>query len=388
MIHRQLEVKAQILLEKFPLLVLTGPRQSGKTTLAQQLRPDYRYVNLELAENQDFAQSDPHGFLQSYQGGVILDEVQYVPQLFPYLKHYTDRRNRAGEYILTGSQHFLLMEKIAQSLAGRIGLLQLLPLSLSELHRAGIRPPSAGTFSFTGGYPRIYDRGIEPQDFYPGYIQTYVERDVRQMIRINDLLLFRQFLAACAGRIGQVVNFSALGNILGVDAKTVKSWIGILEASFILYLLPPYHRNFDKRIIKSPKLYFYDTGLACPLLNIQTAEQIEQHFAKGALFENMILSELLKATYHNGQKPAFFFWQDSNLREIALLIESGPTLKAVEIKAGMTITPGFFKNLMAFQKLNTQTPTDLYLIYGGDTPQLRRDLSILPWDSCTRILEV
>lgn len=388
MIHRQLEVKAQILLEKFPLLVLTGPRQSGKTTLAQQLRPDYRYVNLELAENQDFAQSDPHGFLQSYQGGVILDEVQYVPQLFPYLKHYTDQRNRAGEYILTGSQHFLLMEKIAQSLAGRIGLLQLLPLSLSELHRAGIRPRSASTFSFTGGYPRIYDRGIEPPDFYPGYIQTYVERDVRQMIRINDLLLFRQFLAACAGRIGQVVNFSALGNILGVDAKTVKSWIGILEASFILYLLPPYHRNFDKRIIKSPKLYFYDTGLACSLLNIQTAEQIEQHFAKGALFENMILSELLKAMYHNGQKPAFFFWQDSNLREIDLLIESGPTLKAVEIKAGMTITPGFFKNLMAFQKLNTQTPTDLYLIYGGDTPQLRRDLSILPWDSCTRILEV
>ena len=386
MIQRQLASKAQQLLELYPLLALTGPRQSGKTTLAQQLRPDYRYVNLELSENQEFAQSDPHGFLQLYQGGVILDEVQYAPQLFPYLKHYTDQRGRVGEYILTGSQHFLLMEKITQSLAGRMGLLQLLPLSLSELHRSGICPRPASTFLFAGGYPRIYDKGIQPPDFYPGYIQTYVERDVRQMIRINDLRLFRQFLTACAGRIGQVVNFSALGNILGVDAKTVKSWIGILEASFILYLLPPYHRNFNKRIIKSPKLYFYDTGLACSLLNIQTAEQIDPHFAKGALFENMVLSELLKAVLHRGQKPAFYFWQDSNMREIDVLIESGPTVKAVEIKAGMTITPSFYKNLYAFQELNTQTTTELYLVYGGDTPQARSNLHILPWEGSEQVL--
>jgi predicted AAA+ superfamily ATPase len=385
MIPRQLATKAAELLEKYPLLAITGPRQSGKTTLAQRLRPDFGYVNLELAENSDFARNDPHGFLAAHQGRVILDEVQYVPSLFPYLKHYTDQRGKTGEYILTGSQHFLLLEKITQSLAGRVALLQLLPFSLSELQNAGLQPASPEAFTLQGGYPRIYDRNIAPADFYPDYIQTYVERDVRQIINVTDLRLFRQFLTACAGRAGQIVNFLELGNVLGIDSKTVKSWMGLLEASFIIFLLPPYHRNFDKRIVKSPKLYFYDTGLACSLLNIQSAEHLNAHFAKGALFENMVIVELLKQHLHAGATPAFYFWQDSNAREIDLLVETGAKLKAVEIKAGKTISPAFLKNLHAFQTMAGAEQVELFLVYGGDAAQPRSDVHILPWDQTAAV---
>jgi predicted AAA+ superfamily ATPase len=387
MIPRQIEPKAGELLEKYPLIAITGPRQSGKTTLARRLRPDFGYVNLELDENRDFAQNDPHGFLNAHQSGVILDEVQYVPTLFPYLKHYTDLRGKPGEYILTGSQHFLLLEKITQSLAGRIALLQLLPFSLTELQSAGLSPASPEAFILTGGYPRIYDKSIAPADFYPSYVRTYIERDVRQIVNVTDLRLFRQFLTACAGRTGQIVNFLELGNVLGIDSKTVKSWIGILEASFIVFLLPPYHRNFDKRIVKSPKLYFYDTGLACSLMNINSIEQLDAHFAKGALFENMILVELLKQSYHSAATPAFYFWQDSNMREIDLLIEEGAKLKAVEIKAGKTINAAFTKNLYAFRNVARVENVELFLVYGGEVAQPRSDLQILPWNEAMEIVK-
>lgn len=387
MIPRQIEQKASELLEKYPLLAVTGPRQSGKTTLAQRLRPDYTYVNLELDENRDFAQSDPHGFLTAHRGGVILDEVQHAPSLFPYLKHYTDQRNKTGEYILTGSQHFLLLEKITQSLAGRVALLQLLPFSLAELQNAGLSPPSPEAFILTGGYPRIYDKSIAPADFYPNYVRTYVERDVRQIVNVTDLRLFRQFLTACAGRTGQIVNFLELGNVLGIDSKTVKSWLGILEASFIVFLLPPYHRNFDKRIVKSPKLYFYDTGLACSLLNINSEEQLNAHFAKGALFEDMVISELLKHHFHAAMTPAFYFWQDSNMREIDLLAEEGAALKAAEIKAGKTIAQEFMKNLYAFQNLVGAANVELFLVYGGDLAQERSDLKIFPWNQVANVFQ-
>jgi len=387
MIPRQLEAKANELLGKYPLLAVTGPRQSGKTTLAQRLRPDYVYINLELEENRNFAENDPHGFLQAYQGGVILDEVQYAPLLFPYLKHYTDQRGKTGEYILAGSQQFLLLEKITQSLAGRVALLQLLPLSLTELQMAGLPPASAEDFILKGGYPRLYDQQIEATDFYPSYVRTYVERDVRQIVNVTDLRLFRQFLTACAGRAGQIVNFQELGNVLGIDSKTVKSWVGILEASFIVFLLPSYHRNFDKRIVKSPKLYFYDTGLVCSLLNIKTVEQLNAHFAKGALFENMVIVELLKQYLHSGGNPAFYFWQDTNMREIDLLIEEGAQLKAVEIKAGKTINTDFTKNLYAFQTLAGAETVQLFLVYGGDMAQPRSNLQVLPWNMAAKIVQ-
>ncbi|MEQ1744105.1 MAG: ATP-binding protein [Saprospiraceae bacterium] len=380
MIRRHLSEKAGDLLTKYPMLAITGPRQSGKTTLAKMLQPDYQYINLELEENRGFALSDPHGFLQFYRGGVVLDEVQYVPELFPYLKHYTDQRGLVGEYILTGSQQFLLLEKITQSLAGRVGMLQLLPFSAAELEMAARLPETSEAFVVTGGYPRLYDRNIAAPDFYPGYIRTYVERDVRQIVNVTDLRLFRQFLVACAGRCGQLVNFTELGTILGIDAKTIKSWIGILEASFIVFLLPPFHRNFDKRIVKSPKLYFYDTGLACSLLNITTPEHLDAHFAKGALFENMAVMELLKARLNQGREPVFYFWQDSNRREIDLLADLADRYKAIEIKAGKTIPNDFTRNLYSFKELAKQEkPVELFLIYGGDTEQQRSDLRVLPW---------
>lgn len=385
MITRQLAQKANILLSQFPLLAITGPRQSGKTTLAQQLRPNYRYVNLELEENRSFALDDPNGFLNAYQGGVILDEVQYVPELFPYLKHYTDQRGKTGEYILTGSQHFLLLEKITQSLAGRVALLQLLPLSMHELQSVNLLPNQSETLIFQGAYPRIYDKNIAGSDFYPSYIRTYVERDVRQIVNVSDLRLFRQFLTACAGRTGQVVNFHELGNVLGIDSKTVKSWVGILEASFIVFLLPPYYRNFDKRIIKSPKLYFYDTGLACSLLNITEATQLEAHFSKGALFENLMVLELFKHRLHQGLEPNFYFWHDSNQREIDLIFEENGLMKAIEIKAGKTIPKDFTKHLYAFKQLAGDV--DLHLLYGGETKQLRSDLSVWPWREAIRVFE-
>jgi len=387
MIPRSLESKADELLEKYPLLAVTGPRQSGKTTFATKLRPGFTYLDMELTENREYAENDPHGFLQKYQRGVILDEVQYVPSLFPYLKHYTDLRGRTGEYILTGSHHFLLLEKITQSLAGRIAILQLLPFSLGELQNAGLTPVSPEAFILTGGYPRIFDKRIAPADFYPGYLSTYIERDVRQIVNVKDLRVFRQFLAACAGRTGQIINFNELGNILGIDSKTVKSWMGILEASFIVYLLPPYHRNFDKRIVKSPKLYFYDTGLACSLLNINSPENLDAHFAKGALFENMVIMELLKRTLHSASRPAFYFWQDSNMREIDLLMEEGPVLKAVEIKAGKTINQSFFKNLSAFRSLAGAENVELFLVYGGEQDQVRIEMRVLPWNRAGEIAE-
>lgn len=381
MIQRHIAPKVLQLLDKYPLIALTGPRQSGKTTLAQVLKPTYQYVNLELAENRDFAEKDPHGFLKAYQNGVILDEIQNVPSLFPYLKHYTDQRNRVGEYILAGSQHFLLLKNITQSLAGRVALLNLLPLSLSEL-QSSVTFTEPESFILTGGYPRIYDRSIKPTDFYPNYLMTYVGRDVGK----SRKALFRQFLTLCAARVGQLVNFTEIGNVLGIDSKTVKAWIGILEASFIIYLLPPYYRNFDKRIVKSPKLYFYDSGLACSLLGIQTDEQLNTHFAKGALFENMVIIELMKHALNQGQNANFYFWQDSNAREIDLIVEHNNTLNAIEIKSSKTISPSFFKNLYIFKDLAVSEKVELYVVYGGETPQLRSDLSVLTWKDTPSVI--
>lgn len=386
MIPRLIEDRANILLQQYPLLALIGPRQSGKTTFAKRLRPEYQYINLELAENADFAVSDPHGFLQTYQQGVILDEIQTVPELLPYLKHYTDERGIVGEYILTGSQNFLLLEKITQSLAGRVALQQLLPFSYVELKAVNQAISTPENFIFTGGYPRIYDKNIAPMDFYPSYISTYIERDVRQITRVMDLRLFRQFLALCAGRAGQLVNFTEIGNILGIEAKTVKSWLGLLEASFIVFLLPPYYRNFDKRIVKTPKLYFYDTGLACSLLNIQDETQLNTHFAKGALFENMVIVELLKQYLNTGKNPAFYFWQDSNMNEVDLIIQESNRLKAIEIKAGKTLNNSFFKNLALFEKLAQNENPACFLVYGGDLTQKRTTLEVLPWQEASSII--
>lgn len=377
-LSRHLHQKAEQLLGKYPIVAITGPRQSGKTTLCKQLRPDYQFLNMELADNQDFARSDPRGFLKKYQGGVVLDEAQHVPELFPYLKHHADERGRKGEYILSGSQHFLLLEKITQSLAGRVAIFNLLPFSLAELKGHEWHPATWQQAVWKGFYPRIYEADISPSDFYPDYLQTYVERDVRQIVNVTNLNLFRAFIASCAGRCGQLFKATQIGSEIGVDAKTIKKWLSVLETSFIAYRLPPYHRNFSKRIVKTPKLYFYDVGLAAYLLGIRRVEDLDVHFAKGALFENMVINEYFKNYYNRHERPNFYFWQDSNHIEIDLLIDHMSSREIIVMKAGETINASFFKNLKTYTKLDEHVSIAT-VVYGGEDQQIRKGVRVAPW---------
>jgi predicted AAA+ superfamily ATPase len=290
MIERQLVDILKNRLEKFPILTLVGPRQSGKSTLLRNYFPDYEYINLERPDYRHLVMDDPIGFLSSREKGVIFDEAQQVPELFSYLQVVSDEKNRAGQYILSGSQSFLMNERISQSLAGRTSINRLFPFDISEI---GLRETVFETI-YTGFYPRIYDFSIEPNEFYPPYIQTYIERDVRTLRSIENLTTFTRFLALCAGRIGQTLNLTSLANDAGVSVNTAKSWLLLLEASFILFQLQPYYKNFNKRLIKSPKIYFYDTGVVCSLLNIRSAEMIQSHYLYGALFENFVIAEIIK----------------------------------------------------------------------------------------------
>ncbi len=383
-LNRQLQESANLLLKKYPIIAITGPRQSGKTTFCKQLRPTYHYLNMELAENQDYARQDPHGFMETFKDGVILDEVQNVPELFPYIQYYTDERKQKGEYILSGSQHFLLLEKITQTLAGRVALFSLLPFSYEELKGSDWELESWQEIVWTGFYPRIYEADISPNDFYPDYIQTYVERDVRQIINVSDLNLFRNFIASCAGRCGQLFNATQIGNEVGVDRKTIKKWLSLLEASFIVFQMQPYHKNFKKRIVKSPKLYFYDVGLAAQLLGIRSADDLNVHFAKGALFENMVINELTKNLLNKHERPSFFFWQDSNQNEIDLLIDKVSSREIIEIKSGKTINKSFFRNIEKYKELDSGVEKS-WIVYGGDQAQQRSGTNIISWRQLSQL---
>ena len=375
MIPRQLIERASEMLQKYPIITITGPRQSGKTTLAKLLRPSFRYVSLESPAEREFARQDPKGFLETYQNGVILDEVQYVPELFSYLQVVTDERNRTGEYILTGSQNFLLMQQITQSLAGRVAVFNLLPLSWSELRGTAYAPASWEKYLVNGSYPRRLVQDIDPAGFYDSYLQTYVERDVRQVKNILNLGLFQRFIQLLAGRVGQLFNQQSLAVELGVDNKTVNAWLTVLETSFIAYRLQPYHQNFSKRIVKTSKVYFYDTGLAAYLLGIRSSGDLAVHFARGSLFENLIINELTKNWLNRGQRPPFYFWSDQSSHEVDLLIDRGTSLTAVEIKSGQTIRADFFKGLQYFGGLAPQT--EAVLVYGGNESQKRTGVRVL-----------
>lgn len=383
MISRLISDKLLEMATKFPVVAITGPRQSGKTTLCKKLFASYRYVTLENPDIRQFAETDPKGFLEEYNDKVIIDEAQNVPELFSYLQGVVDENNKAGQYILTGSQNFLLLEKISQTLAGRIYIYHLLPFSYSELKEK--YPQDLLSNIFKGGYPRIYDQNINPADFFPSYVQTYVERDVRNMLNIKDLSLFSTFLKLCAGRIGQLFNSSSIANELGVDYKTVRSWLSLLEASFVVYRLQPWHTNFNKRVVKSPKIYFYDTGLACYLLGLKSKEEINVHFAKGALFENYIMTEYIKNTWNKGKALSFYFWRDSAGNEIDLLIEEGQKLKIAEVKSSKTIKQDFFKGLTYFEKLAQKYTIEKYVIYGGDESRNQFNTSVLSWDKIDTI---
>lgn len=372
-VNRLLKDKASLLLSKFPFLAIIGPRQSGKTTFAKQLRPDFTYVNLELPEYREFAKSDPLAFLKSYQNGVILDEIQWVPELFSYLQVLSDERNKPGEYLLTGSQNFLLSSQITQSLAGRVALLQLLPFSLKELE-VHYKIDHWEELALGGGYPRKYQFDIDPTDFYPNYIQTYLERDVRQILNIKDLASFQKFIQLLAGRAGHLFNQHNFANDLGVTNKTIDFWLGVLEASFVAFRLPPYYQNFNKRILKTPKVYFYDTGVLCSLLGIRKSTDLNLHFARGQVFENLVVTELMKEELNQGNKAAFYFWRDSNQSEVDLLQEKDGKLIAIEIKASETFHNDFLKGLKKFQKIAAHVEPKL--IYAGQMMHQRDGIQI------------
>lgn len=365
--------------EKMPVIAVTGPRQSGKSTLVQQIFPEHTYYNLEEIEQRRFAQDDPKGFLQNIAGKAIIDEVQYVPDLLSYIQVIVDKAKIPGQFIISGSQNLLLMESVAQSLAGRVAIFNLLPFSLEEIQPTNFALLNYEDYILKGFYPRIYDLNLDPTTWLLDYIKTYVERDLRQIINVSDLNTFRQFLEICAGRIGQLVNFSEIGNIIGVSYQTINKWLSVLQTSFIIYTLPPYHQNFNKRIVKTPKLYFYDTGLACALMNLRTVDDLNRHFAKGALFENLVINEMLKNRLNRNLPPRMYFWNAAGAKEIDLLLDQGGRLLPIEIKSGRTINANFFDGLKYFQPVSGALPTESFLVYGGDEVQNRSLAKVLSW---------
>ena len=380
MIARTIQQKIENLASKFPVITLTGPRQSGKFTLLRHAFPDYQYVSLENLDVRTFATEDPHGFLKTYPRHVIIDEAQRVPTLFSYIQTYVDEVDEPGLYILSGSHNFLLMETVNQSLAGRTAILKLLPFSHDEKVSGGILPSTIDEEIFYGGYPRIFDKNISPTDYYPFYLQTYVERDVRMMKNIGDLSAFIRFLKLCAGRIGQLLNLSSLANDCGISVPTASSWLSLLEASYICHLLRPDWNNFSKRLVKTPKLYFYDTGLACSLLDISSPSQLATHYLRGGLFENLVITNFLKRAWNKGYEADLRFWRDSQGNEVDLLLYDGSTHPtAYEIKSGATFNTDFFSGLTKWASLSDTPTTSLNVIYSGKDTLTTSKGTLLAW---------
>lgn len=374
MIRREAENKIIQLSRQFKSVALVGPRQSGKTTLVRKVFRNLPYVNLEAPDIRNFAMNDPRGFLDQYSSGAVLDEAQRVPELFSYLQQILDESPEPGRFIITGSNNFLLQQNISQSLAGRIAYLYLLPFSMDEIETG----KNVDEYIFKGSYPPVYDQPVDSFNWYINYTRTYVERDVRQLKNISDLNSFEKFIKLCAGRIGQLLNMSNLAIETGVDSKTIGSWISILESSFIVYRLFPHHKNFNKRVVKMPKLYFYDTGLACSLLGLQKAEQLVSHHMRGNLFENLIINEFIKNRFNQGLPHNLYFWRDNIGHEIDLLVDTGKKLVPVEIKSGKTVTPEYFSGLEYYNKISGQSMG--MVIYAGDTQQTRsKGITVLPW---------
>lgn len=395
MIKRALQTTLTKIARSYPVVTLTGPRQSGKTTLVQTAFSGHDYASLEDPDVRSFALEDPRGFLSQYRGPVILDEVQRAPDLFSYIQTIVDQGGSPGRFILTGSQNFLLLRSISQSLAGRSAVLHLLPFSLSELlgrpapplSSIGRKLPRLKTppqidlmeTLFRGFYPRIHDKNLDPQQWLRNYYRTYVERDVREIVNVGDIESFSRFVRLCAGRNGQLLNLSSLGNDAGITHTTAKRWLSILEASFIVTLLRPYHHNFSKRLIKSPKLYFLDTGLLCYLLRIHSPESLQLNAMRGAIFESYVLSELTKNALNRGDEPDLFFWRDSTGHEIDIVIELGEGSTALEVKSGQTIARDFFSGLRFWRELVGESLAPAALVYGGDQSFEREGVTVYRW---------
>jgi predicted AAA+ superfamily ATPase len=362
--------------ETFPAIALTGPRQSGKTTLARRIFGDRPYVSLEDPDNRDFAANDPRAFLRRYEGGAVFDEVQRVPEIFSWLQGVLDDGDAMGRFVLTGSQQFGLMSGISQTLAGRVAEVRLMPLCIPEL-LASDRLGGLDSTIYNGTYPAVYSRKVAPEIWHNNYVQTYLERDVRSMTAVHDMSAFQRFLRLAAGRCGQLLNLSSLGADAGVSHNTVRAWLSILEASFIAFLLQPYHRNYNKRLVKSPKLYFYDTGLACRLIGISDPAQIAVHPFRGALFENLVVSDVFKSYFNRGLTPQCYFWRDSGGHEVDLIAEDGLRVTPVEIKSGTTVASDFLDGLKRWNQLSGGG--DGVLIYGGDDCYRREGFTVTSW---------
>jgi uncharacterized protein len=365
--------------DKYPVLALTGPRQSGKTTLLRELFPNYTYITLENRDERIFFENDPKGFFEKYSGFCIFDEAQRAPDLFSYLQTIVDEKKIMGNYILSGSQNFLLLKNITQSLAGRVAIFKLFPFDFNEMKSANYLSTDYAEAMLKGFYPAIFDRNIPSSSFYSNYIQTYVERDITELVNIRDMRAFRTFLSLCASRAGQLLNLNSLANDCNITQPTAKSWLSLLESSYIIYVLHPYHKNFDKRVIKTPKIYFYDTGLLCHLLKIKDVNQIKFNAYKGHLFENMMIMELVKQNYHQNLMKEFWFWRDSAGNEVDLLSQENDLLDITEIKASSTILPISFKGLEYFEKLAGKEIDKKELIYSGLENQKRTNVNVLSW---------
>jgi hypothetical protein len=392
MISRTLATRARALARQFPAVTITGPRQSGKTTLARSSFPKLPYASLEAPDVREFAADDPRSFLAQFPRGAVLDEVQRVPQLASYLQEILDAPKKRGTWILTGSQDFALLTSLSQSLAGRTAVLHLLPPSLAELRRFPDAPRDLFDVLFAGAYPRIHQEGIAPRDFLSAYVATYIERDVRQIVNVGDLTLFQTFLRLVAARAGSLVNLAALGADTGVTQPTARAWLSALEAGFLVFRLRPFLPNLRKRLIKTPKLYFFDSGLLCFLLGIREPEQLRHHPMRGAVFESWVVSEVLKAHYHHGVPPSAYFYQDRRGHEVDLILEQGTRIIGTEIKSGATVAGDFFDPLLSFQTMlagRGGAQVQGFLVYGGEQGYRRRGVTVVPWnrlDSLSRRL--
>ncbi|MCY4211852.1 MAG: ATP-binding protein [Gammaproteobacteria bacterium] len=375
MFPRQVATSILDAFRKYPVVTVTGPRQSGKTTLCRHIFASLPYINLEAPDQRQFAEQDPRDFLSGFPEGAIIDEVQRVPALTSYLQVLVDERGRAGQYVLTGSSNFSLRAATSQSLAGRTALFTLLPLSLAELSASGADKADLNEVLLHGGYPRIYDRKLMPAAFYRDYIGTYVERDLRQLSMIKDLAQFQTFMQLCAGNVGRILNLQRLGSDCGISQTTAREWLNLLEASYVIFRLHPFHANTRKRLVKSPKLYFYDVGVAAFLLGITAPGHLHAHPLRGELFENLIVTEVIKTVFNHDQRPQVCFYRDSNGNEVDLLLQSGAGWLPIEIKAGKTVNRDYFKGFHHLDKIAAM-PAGKLLVYGGEALPARRDVKI------------
>lgn len=385
MYYRIMETELKVSASKLPVVTVLGPRQSGKTTLARKTFPNKPYVNMESLHVREIAKHDPISFLASYPDGAIFDEIQEIPELLSYIQVRVDETKKAGEFILTGSHQVTLNEAISQSLAGRTAILHLLPLSLEELQLAGIKK-TVDEILLTGCYPRVYAEDLNPTKTYASYIRTYIERDIRMILQVQNLDLFQKFLVLCAARIGQIFNKESMAGEVGVSAKTIGNWISILEACYIIYRLPPYFENFGKRVIKSPKIYFCDVGLVAYLLGIESVEQMARDPLRGNLFENLIVNELMKARYNKGLDPRLYFYQVAGRNEVDVIYQRGHDLIPIEIKSTRTFNTSLLSGIQSFKKITLDRCPNSYLIYAGEPESKVNEIQLINYLNSSKIM--